>query len=189
MFANAALRTLQLLFFRVGPQDFPYAGELARLVPALAIAGNVALLAVVLPPLLAIAIAVTMVAVLALYTHSLLRARGLPSRFQQTFNSLLATDVALKLVMLPAFYQLAPKLAEIAQHPELLNDPDKIGLPSAPLLVTNLVSYWSFAVSANIYRHAANVNILLGILLTVIALVVLLFATAITSGVFRALLG
>lgn len=189
MLANAAWRTLQMLFFRGGPQDFPYSDALARVVPLLAIAGNVLLMGAVLPPLLATAIAVTMVLVIAIYTRGLLRARGMLNRFQQTFNSLLATDFALKLVMIPAFHQLAPKLMELAAHPELLSNPDKFILPQGPALIANIVSYWGFAVSANIYRQGAGVGIFSGILLTILALIFVLFATAVTSGVLRAVLG
>ena len=178
-----------MLFFRAGPQDFPHSDVLARVVPLLAIAGNVLLIGAVLPPLLATAIAVTMVLVLAIYTRGLLRARGMLNRFQQTLNSLLATDFALKIVMIPAFHQLAPKLIELAAKPELLSDPDKLILPQGPALVANLVSYWSFAVSANIFRHAAGVSIFSGILLTILALFFVLFSTAVTSGVLRAILG
>jgi hypothetical protein len=189
MFATAAWRTLQLLFFRGGPQDFPYSDVLARTVPVLAIGANILLLGIVLPPLVAAAMGVTMVVVLALFTRGLLRARGMLNRFQQTFNSLLATDLVLKLLMLPAFYQLAPKLLELAQNPELLSDPAKYVLPQGPMLATNLFSYWSFAVSANIYRQAAEVNIFIGVILTFLALIFLLFATAVASGLLRALLG
>jgi hypothetical protein len=189
MLANVATATLQMLFFRAGPQDFPYAERLIVAIPLLSVAGNALLLGAVLPPALAAVLAVMMVLVMAAFTRGLLRTRGLLPRFQQTFNSLLTTDLALKLVMIPAFYKLAPKLQELAANPELLSDPEKFVLPQGPVLIANLVSYWSFAVSANIYRHAANVHILFGILLTFIALTLLLFATAVTSGVLRVFMG
>lgn len=177
-----------MLFFRAGPQDFPHDGRLALLVPLLAIAGNILFLSAVLPPAVSAVIGVTMVLLLGLFTRAVLRARKFLPRFQQTFNSLLVTDLALKLAMLPAFHQLAPRLAEIAQHPELLNDPDKLALPGGAVLIANLVSYWSLAVSTNIYRQAAEVNVFLGLLLTILALIILLFGTGIASGMLRAAL-
>ncbi len=189
MLTEVAWRTLQILFFRAGPQDFPYDARLARALPLVAVAGNFLVLAVVLDPALSLVLAVTMVGFLALYTRAVLRARNLLNRFQQTFDALILTDLALKLVMLPAFYLLAPKLAEVAQHPELLNDPEKLALPPGPVLFANLITYWSFAVSANIYRHAASVGILLGLLLAFLGLMILLFSTGIASGVFRGIVG
>lgn len=185
MLANAAWRTLQILFFRAGPQDFPFDAQLARLVPLLAVAGNVAFLSVVLPPAVAAVIAASMVLALALYTRTLLRAKNLLNRFQQTLNALLSADLALKLIMLPVFWLLAPKLAQLAQHPELLDQPEKLALPGGPVLALNLVSYWSFAVSANIYRRALDVGVLFAVLLTLLALFVLLFATTVASTLLR----
>jgi hypothetical protein len=129
-----------------------------------------------------------MVLVLGLYTRTLLRAKDLLPRFQQTFNALLATDLALKFAMLPAFVLIAPKLRELAAKPELLENPDTFILPAGPTLIANLISYWSLAVSTNIYRHAANSGIFMGFVLAVLGLMILLFATAIASGIFRGLM-
>jgi len=187
--ADVAWRTLQILFFRAGPQDFPYDPRLTWTIPVLAVAANAAFLALVLPIGTSIGIAVAMVGMLALYTRTVLQARNLSNRFAQTLNALLATDVVLKLAMLPAFYSLAPKLAELAAHPEWWSDPDKMALPPLAALTTDVVSIWSFAVSANIYRHAANVGIPAGVLVALLALIVLVIGTTFASVFVRVLGG
>jgi len=187
MLVDAAWRTLQILFFRAGPQDFPYDPRLAYALPAIAIAGNVLFLAVVLPLGMSVAVAVAIVGMLALYTRAVLRARNLLTRFQQTYNALITTDLALKLIMLPAFAMLAPKLTELAQKPELLEDPQNLAMPQGPVLFANVITYWSFAVSTNIYRHAAQISIPIGVLVALLGLIILLFATGFASGLVRAL--
>lgn len=189
MLAEAAWRTLQMLVFRAGPQDFPYAETLNRALPFVSVAGNAALLAVVLPPALALAMAVTMVVVMGAFTRGLLRARNVLNRFAQTFNSLLATDLAFKLLMLPLFLTLAPKFAELARDEQLLANPERVMLPQGPVLVLNLLTYWSFAVSVNIFRHASGLGILLSAFLTFLALTLTLFATVAVTGLVKATMG
>lgn len=189
MYAQAINATLRILLLRAGPQDFPFAAGLTPGLAVIAVAANAAVFAQVLPPAMAVGIALAMVLAVAAVTQSLLRARGLASRFQQTYNALLATSAVLTLALLPPFAQVAPQILELSKHPELLEHPDQVQLPGLPVFVMNLLNFWNFVVTAHIFRHAANVNLWLGMLIAVLAAGVMLFIGIIGGTVVGALFG
>jgi hypothetical protein len=189
MFSQALTATLRMLFFRAGPQDFPFAAALTPALLALATAANTLLFLQVLPASMALGIALAMVSAMALVTRTILRLRSVASRFQQTFNSLLATTAVLTLALLPPFTQVAPQLLELAKHPELLSNPDAVKLPAVPVFVMNLLNFWNFGVTAYIFRHAANVNLWTGLLIAFIAAGIMLFIGVIGGTIFGAVFG
>ncbi len=175
MYAQVIAATLRILGFRAGPQDFPFDQRLTPPLMLLAGGANALLFVQVLPLPTALLMAAAMVGGTALVTRSILRARSLAERFNQTFDALLATSLALTLLMLPLFAQVAPLLREFAGKPELLEQPDALKLPQVVVFMMNLVNFWNFAVTAHIFRHAANVPLWVGVLIAVIVAFIVLF--------------
>ncbi len=165
MLQQAATVALRILLFRAGPQDFPHAPQLVALLPALAAAAYFAVFAILLPPGVSAVIALASVGALALVTHSLLSARSLSARFQQTFHALLATGLVLTLASIPAMSALAPALKQIAADPELLKQPGAVQTSTAASLVLNALNVWNLAVYAHIYRHATGTRLWTGALI------------------------
>lgn len=178
MLASLFSATLRILFFRAGPQDFPYD---PRMTAPLAVAAGLAnglMFMQVLPIGAALMMAIAMVGGMALGTRAILRARQLDARFHQTFAALLATNAALTFLLVPFFSQIAPMLRELASHPEILEHPEGVKLPSGVAFIMNALNLWSFAVTASIFRHAANVSMALGLLIALLIAVGLLFFVA-----------
>jgi len=165
MLTQAATVTLRILLFRAGPQDFPHAPALVAWLPVAATVAYFALFRVALPTGFALVLAAVSVGALALVTHSLLSARRVVNRFQQTFHALLATGIVLTLASIPPMAALAPALQQIAQNPELLQQPGAVQVSPAASLLLNLLNLWNFAVYAHIFRHAANTRLWIGVLI------------------------
>ncbi|MFA5939087.1 MAG: hypothetical protein WC809_07000 [Sinimarinibacterium sp.] len=189
MFAQAFAVTLRILGFRAGPQDFPFDPRLTWPLALLAVAANFLIFVQVLPGASSAAMACAMVGGTALVTHSVLRTRGLLSRFNQTLNALLATAALLTLLLVPLFAQIAPALKEIAAQPELLENPEALKLPQGVVFLMNLLNFWNFAVTAHILRHAANVQLWIGIVIALIIAFVVLFFVAFAGTFVGALFG
>jgi hypothetical protein len=189
MFAQIFIAALRILSFRAGPQDLPF--DPRQTWPLMLVAGgaNVAVFAQVLPLSSAVAMAAAMVGGTALVTRSVLRARGVPERFSQTFHALLATAAVLTVLMLPLFAQVAPMLRQIAEQPELLEQPDALKLPQTVVLLMNLLNFWNFAVTAHIFRHAANVPFWVGVIVALIIAFVVLFVVAFAGTVAGTIFG
>ncbi|TXH04518.1 MAG: hypothetical protein E6R07_07585 [Nevskiaceae bacterium] len=189
MFAQALNVTLRILVLRAGPQDFPFGAGLTPVLVLLAAAANTAVFSRVLPLPMALGIALAMVLAMAVVTRSILRARKLDNRFAQTFDALMATGAVLTLALLPPFAQIAPQLLDLAKHPEALADPEKVQMPGLPVFVMNLLNFWSFAVTAHIFRHAANVQLWVGLFIAFLAAGVSLFIGIIGGTFAGALFG
>src|SRR3546814_12873571 len=69
-------------------------------------------------------------------------------------------------------------LRELASHPEMLEHPESVKLPPGIAFIMNALNLWSFAVTASIFRHAANVSMALGLLIALVIAVGLLFFVA-----------
>jgi hypothetical protein len=182
MLPHAFWISLRLLAFRAGPEDFPYdaSNRVSLACIAFAVLVNAALTAVAgemgvlmkalteTPPLWAdIVLGAVSVAAMGLFTRLALRARQLESRFQQTYNALLATSSMLSLLMVLPIRQLLPFLPvaqelskKVTANPDLVNDPTVMSaLPGWTLLFSLMIPAllaWQFAVTAFIYRRAAN---------------------------------
>lgn len=178
MLASLFSATLRILFFRAGPQDFPYDPRLIAPLVALAGLANGLMFMQVLPIGAALVMAIAMVAGMSLATRVILRTRQLDARYHQTFAALLATNAALTFLLVPFFSQIAPMLRELASHPEILEHPEGVKLPSGVAFIMNALNLWSFAVTASIFRHAANVSMALGLLIALLIAVGLLFFVA-----------
>jgi len=182
MLPQAFWTSLRILLFRAGPEDFPYDASKRLSVACIAFGVLVnAALAVVAaemgvlvkaltetPPFWAdLVLGAVSVAAMGLFTRVALRARQLESRFQQTFNALLVTSSTLGLLMVLPIRQLLPFLPvaqelskKLTANPDLVNNPSVMSaLPGWTLLFSLMIPAllgWQFAVSAFIYRRAAN---------------------------------
>lgn len=189
MLSSVLNATFRILFFRAGPEDFPYAKGLTLWCIAAATGANAAMLAQVLPVPIAVAMALAMIGATALVTRSVLRVRDLLNRFQQTFNALLATTAVLSLALLPVFVQLAPIVMEVAKNPEVLANPDAVKVPAFGVFWMNLLNFWNFAVTAHIFRHSAGVNLWVGLFIAFVAAGIALFLGVMGGAIGGALFG
>lgn len=189
MYSQAAAVILKILLFRAGPQDLPYSTELTRLLLPLAVAANYCVFALVLPVPMAVVMALMMIGGMALATRSLLRARQMPERYNQTFNALLATGAVLTFALLPPFSAVAPKLLTALQDPKVLENPEALDMPQGAVLLMNALNFWNLAVTSSIFRHAMNVNLLLGVLIALLVAFITLFAVMFGGTLVGTLLG
>ncbi|HWY26254.1 MAG TPA: hypothetical protein VNX47_15120 [Nevskia sp.] len=190
MLPQAFWISLRVLFFRSGPEDLPYDNGrvLSFACIAFGILANSAVAMVsaqgalethtlkAMPPFAYIlVVGVAAVLAMGLFTRIALQARQLNNRFQQTFNALLMTSSILSLVMVPLMQLIIPLLPlfeKLQAHPELANDPAIVAaVPASSLLLTFplfCLLIWQFAVTAFIYRRAANVRTGGGILIALL---------------------
>ncbi|HSW13397.1 MAG TPA: hypothetical protein VLI06_11195 [Solimonas sp.] len=171
MFASVSAATLKILFFRAGPDDFPFDSRPNLLLACIgfALLSNAAILSLMLPPGVALMAGATNTAMLALFTRLSLALRKLDNRFQQTFNALLTTSSVLTLLMLPFFAQVAPVWMELGEllrkNPELANHPEQ--WPAMPKLAVNLLAMlgiWQLAVICRIFLLAAGAVVMLALI-------------------------
>lgn len=189
MFAEALNATIRILFFRAGPQDFPYAVGIRPALLILAAGANALVFGQVLPTSMAVGISVAMVGGMALVVRWVLRLRNLSERFQQTFDALLATTLLLTLATALPFMQVAPLLSELTKNPEALKSPEAVKMPGLPVLIMNLLNFWNFAVTAHIFRHAGNVPMWVGFIIAFVAASIMLFVGVVGGTFFGALFG
>lgn len=173
--------TLKLLRFQAGPQDFPYSLHLTRTVVLVTFGVSYLQYRLTLPPLVAAVHALVTLMVMAGFTWQVLTWRKVGSRTQQTINSLFVTGSALTVLLLPLLAVIAPQMVEMAANPE--RSPAE-NLPALPMLGVMVLSFWSLAVSANIYRHALNLNIGLGLVVSLLAAMMSVSVAGTISGLF-----
>ena len=206
MLSQAFWTSFRILAFRAGPEDFPFdpGKSLGAACIAFSVlvnaalasaAGQVAVLTKVLtttPPLWADGVlGAVSVAAMGLCTRVVLRARQLDNRFQQTFNALLATSSILGLLMVFPIMQLLPFLPvaqKLMAQPDPVSDPAAMAAIPAWTLLFSLMMVvlpvWQFAVTAFIYRRAANTRAGGGIFIALLCLLTVMSC----KDVFSALL-
>ena len=164
--------TLQILLFRQGPEDFPYAadGRLNTACSALGIVATALLFGLVQPLPLALLDGVVATTVVTFYTRLVLRLRGLEAREQQTRNALLATGSALMLAMwlpmsmvMPVMMQFLESMAAAQQAAGPGAAPLPITaeqLPQVPVvhgLLLDALGIWFAASASHVLRRATGV--------------------------------
>lgn len=190
MLTTVATVTLRILFFRAGPQDLPYAPTLTRLLIPFALAVNFALASLTLPSGLAAVSAGMAVFGLSVATRSLLRLRNMENRYTQTFQALLLTSSLIALAFLAPMSQLMPEILKIAQNPALIEqNPESLNLPAGPVMLFDLLLIWNFAVSAHIYRQAADLKLAAGVLVAMLISFSLLMFVGFSTSLVGTLLG
>jgi len=168
MLAQVSSATLRILLFRAGPQDFPFDPQLTRVLAPLAFLAQFLLFVQVAPSSLAVTAGLVTVGGLSLTTRNLLRMRQLDSRYHQTFHALLATTAVLTFALVPLISQVAPVYEQILANPEILEQGTAPQIPTGITLLVNLLSFWNLAVSASIYRNAANFTVGIGVVVAVV---------------------
>lgn len=140
--------TFGIMVLKAGPQDLPADAVLTYISIALYVALNVvtfygpsvSVLAGVLETFAATAI-------LGVFTHTLLRLKAWPERFNQTFSALLLTGVVFTALAIGPMLHLAPYLTN-GERPPLL-------LVLGPIAIL----IWRIAVMAHVFRHALEIGI------------------------------
>lgn len=210
MLPQAFWISLRILLFRSGPEDVPFdpGRRLSAACIVFGVLANAAMAAISaqaavstkalpsLPPLpFMLLIGVATVLAMGVFTRLALRARQLENRYQQTFNALLLTSSIITLLMILPIHALLPFLPEaeafsrkMQEHPELLDQNAALPIPPWVLLLSLLIPWllvWQFAVTAFIYRRAANTRTGGGVLIAALCVLsILSFKT-----LFSALLG
>lgn len=164
----------QILCFKRGPEDVPYAPNLLWLLIVVNLTISISAQSLGRPNQFNIAITLPIISlcVEALVIFSLLQLKQLANRFTQTLITILGIDSFLTLLTIP----LLIIGFNMIGHTPLLKF---LGLLEVILLG------WSIAIRAFIYHRALNIGLLLGNLL---ALMVLLLTLSINVKVFPELL-
>ncbi len=183
MLQPALIATLNLLFFRAGPQDFPYDPRLTGWLFPIAAVSNYLVLQQALPAVVAAAIGLAIVMALAFSTRLYLRARKLEARYMQTLHSLLAVSSVMTLALILPFSAIAPELQKLAaMNPAPTDAMPELQVPAWAALSMNVLNIWNFAVNVNIYRQAGNAGLAGGLLVALlVAFGVLMFVVVFAS--------
>lgn len=186
MISEAFRVSLRILFFRAGPQDFPFdpTPNLSRICVAFAVAVFAAWWAVVLPVPSALLAAVVTVFSMWAVTRATLNLRKLNNRLQQTVNALLLTNALLTLAMLPPFAALAPPMIELfgklAKDADLMNHPEQWPpMPQGAGLLIDVLGIWQLVICSRVYGQAADTGAFGGVLIALLAMIAMsLFVAA-----------
>lgn len=177
MFIEALRVSLRILFFRAGPDDFPFDAtpRLTRECAGLAVAVFALWWAVVMPAIPALLAAAVTVAAMWAVTRVVLNMRKLENRVPQTLNALLLVNALLTLAMLPAFAALAPPMLELLDKlqadADLANHPEKWPpMPTGASLWLDILAIWQLIACARVYGRAANTSGFGGLLLTLLSM-------------------
>lgn len=172
MFNQALHATIQILLFRQGPEDFPYAtdGRLDTACTALGIIATALLFGIVQPLPLALFDGVVATLVVSLYVRLVLRLRGLEARQQQTRNALLATGSLLLLMLWLPMSMVMPVMTEFmnamaaAQQaagpgtaPPAITADQLPQVPVVPGLLLDLMALWFAASATHVLRRATGI--------------------------------
>ena len=176
--------TLRILTFRAGPQDFPHLPQLVAPLPAVAASAYFMFWSILLAPGEAALISLAGVGALALVTHSLLSARGLVNRFQQTYHALLAATSVLALLLVPPALALAPAMREILANPDLLKQPDAVQMSPVASMAVNAIELWAFAVYTHVFRQAMETWLVVGALIALFVVFSTALITIVTTVLF-----
>ena len=180
MTSNLLRITLDILLLRRGPQDLPTSQSLTLGIMLAYFGLNFFLLRTGLPAGVAMLHAFLACAVLALYTHALLRWRQMSARYIQTLLALLATGLLLGLLTIGPMQALQPFLEAIAtaeNESEILVQP-----PAWAVLMYAIAGIWHLVVMGHIFRHALDTTMGRGILFTLLFEIVLLSAIRLANG-------
>ncbi len=194
MVANAAWRTLQILFFQAGPQDFPYSPPLSRALALMCVVATALLLQILVPVPVAIAVAIVAVAVVASVSQTLLNLRKLPNRFDQTFGALMGAGIAFCLITLPIALQSAPEFLKVMNDPALLERArsgaaPEIQVPMGVAIGWDLVFFWSIAVFANVFRQAGDFSAAAGVFVVITLVFVQMIVSSFAAAIVRSAIG
>ncbi len=178
MFQSVLNATLNLMFFRGGPQDFPYHPPLTGVLVPLTVLVNFWVLAQALPAFMAGGASLAIVIGTAYAARMLLKFRGKNERFIQTYHSLLVVSALSTLLIWYPFAEIGPEMRRIALDPEAVERGETLVIPFWAAASMNLVNIWAFVVNANIFRQSGEMgyaaSLLVAMLMTMTILGLLL---------------
>lgn len=180
MFSNLLRTTLDILLLRRGPQDLPGAQVLVGSTMLAYFGLNFFLLQTGLPAMQAMLHAFVSCAVLALFTHGLLRWKNKPERFNQTLLALVLTGVILGLMTVAPMQALQPFIEAVAKAEagtEITIQP-----PAWAVLSYAVVGIWHLIVMGHVFRHALETTMGRGILFTLLYEILLLTTIRVANG-------
>ena len=172
MLAQAFQTTLQILLFRAGPEDFPYAedGRYDTACRVLGVVATAVLFGLVQPLPLAVLDGVVATLVVGLYVKLVLRIRGLEAREQQTRNALLASGSLLMLALalpmaavMPQMQQFLETMAAAQRDAASGAAPKEIApeqMPQVPVLIglaIDLLGLWFAAGATHVLSRATGI--------------------------------
>ncbi len=204
MFNQAFHATLQILLFRQGPEDFPYAadGRLDKACTALGIVATALLFGIVQPLPLAIIDGAVATLVVTLYARLVLRLRGLEARQQQTRNALLATGSLLLLAMWLPMSMVMPVMTEFltsvaaAQQaagpdapPPVISADQLPQVPVLPGLLLDLLGLWFAASATHVLRRATGIARLAAAMMTLLLISNVMVSMVIAGNLLSLILG
>lgn len=204
MLSQALHATLQILLFRAGPEDFPYAddGRYDRPCQALGVIATAVLFGLVQPLPLAIFDGIIATVVVSLYMRLVLRLRGLEARIQQTRNALLASGSLLMLALavpmsavMPVMMQFLETVAAAQQAAGPDAPPQPITqdqMPPVPVfagLVIDLLGLWFAASATHVLRRATGIPRFAAAMMALLLIGNVMVAMVIGGNLMSALLG
>ncbi|HJU38827.1 MAG TPA: hypothetical protein VJ724_04590 [Tahibacter sp.] len=150
-----------ILTFKRGPQDLPYAPNLTVVALALVIAVPIVVTLLDDGPLgQTLSRLVVSNGVPIGLVYLLLHARGFNGRFMQTLLAQTLTSIAFLAVAAPLSWLLGDLTAESAR----VMRPDQ----ALPALLLLAAAFWKFLVEAHILRHALDIPFFAGVLVTIL---------------------
>lgn len=203
MLSEAFQATLKILLFRAGPADFPFSEQpgLGRGCLLAGIVATAAVLGQMLPLAMALASGAVAAAGLSMFVRTVLRLRGLESRYPQTRNALLATgSVLLVLMSLPmaaimpgmtAFLESLRTAQEAAGGTAAGIDPDQLAadLPAGASLLLDVLTIWFLAVNSHVLRLATGLGYFGAGLLALLCVTNIVLLVAFAGPLLRVLFG
>ena len=148
-----ALRLLAIMLLKAGPQHLPYSIPLLGGLTVLYLASGVLVLAASMRTGQAIANLMLDVAVLFAFSYFCLSVLKLKARFVQMVSALTGIGALYHLLAWPLFVQLHEM------------QPEQQGVTIVALLMLLLIS-WQVLVFAHIFRHAMQMSMLRGLILS-----------------------
>lgn len=203
MLAQAFQATLQILLFRAGPEDFPYAedGRYDRPCQALGVIATTVLFGLVQPLPLALIDGLIATAVVSVYVRLVLRLRGLEARVQQTRNALLASGSLLLLALTIPMAAVMPVMMEFlgtlsdAQNaaggtaPPALTPEQMPQVPVMQGVLIDLIGLWFAASLTHVLARATGIPRFAAAMMALLLIGNTIVAMVLAGNLLSALLG
>lgn len=205
MLSEAFQATLKILLFRAGPADFPFSEQpgLGRGCLLAGIVATAAVLGQMLPLAMALASGAVAAAGLSMFVRTVLRLRGLESRYAQTRNALLATGSVLLVLMSLPMAAIMPGMTAFLESLRAAQDavpaggaapgidPDQLAadLPAGASLLLDLLTIWFLAVNSHVLRLATGLGYFGAGLLALLCVTNIVLLVAFAGPLLRVLFG
>ncbi len=152
---------VDICLFQAKPQDLPASRALAGITGLIAIITSLRSLE---QAAFALTTATMQVLLMGLIVHVALRFRGYPERWNQTISALYGATALINLVAMP----IVGWMERVKESPEAVIWPALLGLG---------MTVWFVAIMAHVLRHALDLTVGAGVLLSIAFLALLLMAS------------